>query len=140
MGGHRVLVVDDNPAIRMPLVALLEAQGFSARGVRNGREALRTLREGYQACLILLDLTMPIMDGWKFRAAQQQDDELASIPVAPRRRRRSSAPSLASRSRWIPPRSYDVCRSTAPGITRGVASRVERPFRGTADGASPNRA
>lgn len=48
----------------------------------NGREALRTLRDGYDACLILLDLTMPIMDGWKFRKAQKADAALASIPVA----------------------------------------------------------
>jgi len=80
--GHRILVVEDNRAIREPLVALLEKKGFSARGVANGREALQTLRDGYEACLILLDLNMPIMDGKKFRAVQEQDERLATIPVA----------------------------------------------------------
>src|SRR5262245_48077066 len=79
--GHRILVVDDNRAVREALVTLLEARGFGARGVSNGREALETLRAGFEACLILLDLTMPIMDGWKFRELQRQDPRLAEIPV-----------------------------------------------------------
>jgi len=78
---HALLVVDDNRSIREPLIALPEDEGFRARGVGNGREALQTLRDGYPACLILLDLTMPIMDGWSFRAAQRQDERLASIPI-----------------------------------------------------------
>jgi CheY-like chemotaxis protein len=79
--GHRILVVDDNRAVREALVALLEGRGFGARGVANGREALETLRGGFDACLILLDMTMPIMDGRKFRAAQRQEAALAHIPV-----------------------------------------------------------
>jgi CheY-like chemotaxis protein len=79
--GHRVLVVDDNRLVRERVVTLLEGRGFSARGVGNGREALQTLRDGFQACLILLDLTMPIMDGWRFRTLQQQDPTLAEIPI-----------------------------------------------------------
>jgi CheY-like chemotaxis protein len=79
--GHRVLVVDDNRSVREPLVALLEGRGFSARGVGNGREALQMLRDGFDACLILLDLTMPIMDGWTFRTVQLGDPNLAEIPV-----------------------------------------------------------
>ena len=79
--GHRVLVVDDNRTVREALVTLLEGRGFSARGVANGREALEALRGGFEACLILLDLTMPIMDGWRFRTLQRQDPKLAAIPV-----------------------------------------------------------
>lgn len=79
--GHRILVVDDNRSVREALVTVLEGRGFSARGVANGREALETLRGGFDACLILLDVVMPIMDGWKFRAAQKQDAKLADIPV-----------------------------------------------------------
>ena len=79
--GHRILVVDDNRAVREALVTLLEGRGFAARGVANGREALQTLRAGFDACLILLDMTMPIMDGRKFRAAQRQDPALADVPI-----------------------------------------------------------
>lgn len=78
---HTVLVIDDNRAIREPLIELLETEGFRTRGVANGRDALRALREGYPACMILLDLTMPIMDGWSFRAAQRADEGLAAIPI-----------------------------------------------------------
>jgi len=79
---HRVLVVEDNGNARESLLMLLEAQGFEAEGAENGREALRVLREGYDACLILLDLMMPIMDGWTFRVEQRHDPQLADIPVA----------------------------------------------------------
>jgi len=79
--GHRILVVDDNRSVREALVILLEGRGFGARGVANGREALETLRAGFDACLILLDMTMPIMDGRTFRAAQRQDPALTNIPV-----------------------------------------------------------
>ena len=79
---HRVLVVEDNGNARESLVMLLEAEGFEAEGVENGRDALRVLRGGYDACLILLDLMMPIMDGWTFRVEQRRDPRLADIPVA----------------------------------------------------------
>ena len=79
---HRVLVVEDNGGARESLVMLLQVEGFEAEGVENGREALRRLRGGYDACLILLDLMMPIMDGWSFRVEQRHDPRLAEIPVA----------------------------------------------------------
>lgn len=79
---HRVLVVEDNGNARESLVMLLQVEGFEAEGVENGREALQVLRAGYDACLILLDLMMPIMDGWTFRVEQRHDPQLAEIPVA----------------------------------------------------------
>jgi len=79
---HRVLVVEDNDSLRESLLGLLRREGLAADGVENGREALRVLRGGYGACLILLDLMMPVMDGWTFRYEQRQDVSLADIPVA----------------------------------------------------------
>ena len=78
---HRVLVIEDNDATRESLVMLLREEGFEADGVGNGLEALRELRAGYDACLILLDLFMPIMDGWAFRFEQRKDPSLAEVPV-----------------------------------------------------------
>jgi len=78
---HRILVVEDNGSTRDSLLLLLEGEGFEAEGVENGREALRLLRSGYGACLILLDLMMPVMDGWAFRVEQRHDQHLADIPV-----------------------------------------------------------
>ena len=78
---HRILVVDDNGNTRDSLILLLQSEEYDAEGVENGREALRVLRDGYEACLILLDLMMPVMDGWAFRGEQRQDPDLKDIPV-----------------------------------------------------------
>jgi len=78
---HKVLVVEDTADTREALVMLLRGEGFEADGVENGLEALRQLRAGYDACLILLDLWMPVMDGWQFRFEQRRDPTLADIPV-----------------------------------------------------------
>jgi CheY-like chemotaxis protein len=56
---HRILVVDDNGSTRDSLLLLLQSEDYDVEGVENGREALRVLRDGYEACLILLDLMMP---------------------------------------------------------------------------------
>jgi CheY-like chemotaxis protein len=79
---HKILIVEDNAATRRSLRMLLCAEGFEADGVENGQEALHLLRDGYEACLILLDLVMPVMDGWTFRVEQRRDPKLARIPVA----------------------------------------------------------
>ena len=60
-----VLVVDDDPTVRDALVQLLEDEGYRAVGAENGRDAL-TLAESEAPGLILLDLMMPVMDGWQF--------------------------------------------------------------------------
>ena len=79
--GHRVMVVEDDVAIRESLVELLEDEGYSVLSAPNGREALEVLRKNELPCLILLDLMMPVMDGWQFRREQASDPRLGSIPV-----------------------------------------------------------
>ena len=74
-------MVEDNGGTRDSLLMLLQQEGFEAKGVENGRDALRVLRDGYDACLIVLDLMMPVMDGWAFRVEQRDDPHLASIPL-----------------------------------------------------------
>lgn len=49
--------------------------------MRDGRAALERLRGGAKTCLILLDMSMPVMNGWQFRQAQLKDEALARIPV-----------------------------------------------------------
>jgi CheY-like chemotaxis protein len=77
----RVLVVEDYEATRQVLVHVLEQQGFSAVPVANGADAMEYLSHGGPADVILLDVVMPVMDGWSFRRAQQRDPWLADIPV-----------------------------------------------------------
>jgi len=77
-----VLIVDDNAEVRDDFGALLESDGYRVVAASDGREALRLLRSGgIMPCLILLDLTMPRMSGWDFRAEQARDETLAPIPV-----------------------------------------------------------
>jgi CheY-like chemotaxis protein len=78
-----VLVVEDDADILRAIVQVLEDEGVTVRAAENGRVALATLRaRGAQPpCVILLDLMMPVMDGWAFRAEQLRDPTLARIPV-----------------------------------------------------------
>ena len=59
----------------------LQLEGFSVEVAENGRQALDRLNAGVQPCVILLDLMMPVMDGWQFRRTQIADEQLAGIPV-----------------------------------------------------------
>ena len=77
-----VLIVEDNPIIRDALVVFLEELGYATLSAGNGQDALDRLRGGgSRPCLIVLDLRMPVKDGWQFRAEQLRDPALAAIPV-----------------------------------------------------------
>jgi CheY-like chemotaxis protein len=76
----RVLVVDDDDAIRDALVEALVDAGYRVAEAPNGRDALDAMRAA-PPCLVLLDLMMPIMTGWDVLQEMQRDVALASIPV-----------------------------------------------------------
>ncbi|MGI8658518.1 MAG: response regulator [Candidatus Limnocylindria bacterium] len=61
----RVLVVDDEPDIRATVAAMLEIEGYRVDEAVNGADALRAV-ENRAPDLILLDMRMPILDGWGF--------------------------------------------------------------------------
>jgi len=77
----RILVVDDDPGFLRWVTAALEAHGYQVVTAADGREGLARLREEPETSMILLDLLMPGIDGWKFREAQMQEPALASIPT-----------------------------------------------------------
>ena len=56
-------------------------EGYAVVTACNGREALAVLARAPRPCLVLLDLMMPVMNGWQFRVAQQNDPNLSQIPV-----------------------------------------------------------
>lgn len=61
-----VLVVEDDPVLLDCLAATLEDEGYRVLRARHGREALGLLAGGERPGLILLDMNMPVMDGWRF--------------------------------------------------------------------------
>lgn len=77
-----VLVVDDDPDLRRMTVSLLTGNGHGVIEARHGEEAMARLSE-HPPDLVIMDLHMPVMDGWQFRAAQQRlpDASLAATPV-----------------------------------------------------------
>ena len=76
-----ILVVDDDESIRDALCEVLADLGHNAECVSNGKEALERLSRGTLPQLVLLDLMMPVMDGWAFRERQLADPRLAGLPV-----------------------------------------------------------
>jgi CheY-like chemotaxis protein len=77
------MVVEDDRDIRESLRRLLEEEGFEVSTCPDGQRALETLQApgGARPDLVVLDLMMPVMDGWQFRARQRADPGLAGIPV-----------------------------------------------------------
>ncbi len=73
-------MVDDDPDILEALSEILESEGFAIRQARNGQEALELL-ERRPPNLILLDLMMPVMDGWEFAERIRGRVDWAQIPV-----------------------------------------------------------
>jgi CheY-like chemotaxis protein len=76
-----VLIVEDDRDTREMLARFLELEGFEVREAANGQVALEALHKSTSTCVILLDLMMPVMNGWQFRKAQVNDPEIANIPV-----------------------------------------------------------
>lgn len=76
-----VLIVDDNELFRRTTGAALRQAGYTVREADNGLSALRHLRCTEPPHLILLDLLMPVMDGWQFRDRLTADPDLCEIPV-----------------------------------------------------------
>jgi CheY-like chemotaxis protein len=77
-----ILIVEDDKEIRESLKDVLEIEGYQVVTASNGQEAIETLRTMPQPCLILLDLMMPVMNGWEFLKYRRTFDALATIPVA----------------------------------------------------------
>jgi DNA-binding response OmpR family regulator len=105
--GPPILIVDDDPAVRGILTVILESEGFATARAVNGEEALAALA-AQPAALVLLDLMMPVKDGWAF---------LRDFQTMPGPR----PPVIVVSARW---------GTTQRLLARqlGVAEYVEKPF------------
>jgi CheY-like chemotaxis protein len=74
-------VVDDHADLRDAMAVLLQHHGFAVADASNGVEALEYLRSDQPAAAIILDLIMPVMDGWEFLAAWRTDPAYKPIPT-----------------------------------------------------------
>ena len=79
--GESLLVVEDDDGIRETLRILLEIEGYKVRAAENGRTGLDVLQRMDRPCLVLLDLMMPVMNGWEFLEAARSRQEFADLPV-----------------------------------------------------------
>lgn len=77
----RILVIEDDNSIRELLVELLESEGYVVNSAMNGLEGLDKLRTEPLPNLILIDLMMPVMDGYSFRTEQLKNKEWSKIPT-----------------------------------------------------------
>jgi CheY-like chemotaxis protein len=78
---NRVLVIDDDPVVCRMFKRSLEAARFDVVVASRGAEGLQVLKDDPTIGLVLLDLMMPDMDGWRFRHAQRTDPWLPTIPT-----------------------------------------------------------
>jgi CheY-like chemotaxis protein len=76
-----VLIVDDNLDSCASLAMLVMLEGYNAVTAANGLEALEYLRRHGPPRFIILDMMMPVMDGWQFLACKHELAEFAAIPV-----------------------------------------------------------
>ena len=80
MNDYRLLVVDDDRGIRETLRAALEDEGFTVAVAANGAEAIAKMEERPPR-LVLLDLMMPVLDGFEVLDRMRADPTLANVPV-----------------------------------------------------------
>jgi CheY-like chemotaxis protein len=96
-----ILVIEDDADIREAVQQLLELEGYTVHTASNGKEGIELLQTLDSPCVILLDLMMPVMNGWQFLDAKKQNDVLAPIPVVV---------SSAAGDTILPPRGVKLMR------------------------------
>jgi CheY-like chemotaxis protein len=94
---HTVLVVEDEPDLREMMRDALELSGYLVVTAQNGQDALNKLPQIERLCLVILDLLMPVMNGWDFLDRLRERPELKSVPVVVHSSATSEAPPGVTR-------------------------------------------
>ena len=116
-----VLVVDDDYDLRETLRDVLEDEGYLVQTAANGQEALDCLHDGSVPEVVLVDLMMPVMDGWHFLDELQRDSSLADIPVVVMSASRDGGRSLDDKVFLSKPLDYHTLVTT---VARSLESRL----------------
>lgn len=121
---RRVLVVEDTPALRRLLAEALADEGYAVHAAADGAQALRPLEE-VAPCLILLDLRMPVLDGWGFarayRARGDADARIVVLTAEP-----APGPLDEIRPVHVAAKPFDL-EALLPVVERWVLAHVPRP-------------
>jgi CheY-like chemotaxis protein len=80
-GSHRVLVVEDDPSLREIYAGALRGYGHDVRTAEDGAAALDRLSNGWEPCVVFLDLRMPGMDGWELSRRLRADARWRDVSV-----------------------------------------------------------
>ena len=88
---HTVLIIEDEEDLREMMRDALELNGYAVVTAQDGQDALAKIGGIEHLCLVILDLLMPVMNGWDFVEKMRDRAELASVPVVVH----SSAPGPA---------------------------------------------
>jgi CheY-like chemotaxis protein len=120
MGEIRVLVVDDEPDIRATVAEMLEIEGYSVEEASNGADALRAI-ELHAPDLILLDMRMPVLDGWGFAAElHRREVDIPIVVMTAARDAARWADEIAASGSLSKPFGFDDLIRTV-GEVRGAA-------------------
>jgi CheY-like chemotaxis protein len=77
----KILIVDDDDDLRQAIAMILAGEGFEVDEAEHGEVALQKLRANGHFDVVLLDLFMPIMDGWQTLEVMRETPQLADVPV-----------------------------------------------------------
>lgn len=81
MSKKKIIVIEDDPNIREVLKLALDFEGYEVVTAQNGKEGLETLDKHPNIGLILLDLMMPIMNGWEFVDELKNKKKFDNVPI-----------------------------------------------------------
>jgi CheY-like chemotaxis protein len=77
----QVLLVENDEIIREGMASVLRSEGYGVAAAGDGLEALEYLRRSPAPDLVVLDMLLPVHDGWRFLEDRKRDPALASVPV-----------------------------------------------------------
>jgi CheY-like chemotaxis protein len=119
-----VLIVEDDTDIREALESYLELHGYEVRLASNGKEALEQVARAPRPALILLDMSLPVMDGHRLLTARKDSDVLHDIPVVIIS---AGMAAMSARDRALYAASYDVAAFLKkPAEPQQVLETIER--------------